>query len=250
MKSQLELNSKDSKPNIQRDIIAKLSLTGNLRYSELQNKDISSDLFNYHLKFLLSKGLIKKEGLKYSLSDLGRRLVADNFNINLKGYVTENFRVCVLTAIFKKDENGFRIINQKRLVQPFIGNKGILGSQIHKTEGIFEAASRTALIETNLVVDPTKWKYLGMFRSITYIKDDYFHDIFYNLVVTDDYEGEVQNTVYGENYFVNLDTAIKDEKSSFTPFDAIVKYYEDVQKKNNIFQKIDFKEQTYHLDSF
>ena len=64
--------------SIQRDIISRLKNADTLRYSQLKpNQEIPNDLYNYHLKKLLSDGLVEKLDTGYRLSPQGKRHVAD-----------------------------------------------------------------------------------------------------------------------------------------------------------------------------
>ena len=48
-------------PNdVQKKILIKLLSSDQLKYSKIKPNNIANDLFNYHLQFLLKKGLIKK----------------------------------------------------------------------------------------------------------------------------------------------------------------------------------------------
>ena len=62
---------------IQNHIVSRLKNAKMLRYSELQQKGVPNDLFNYHLQFLVKKGYLNRSDDGYSLSELGVRHVAD-----------------------------------------------------------------------------------------------------------------------------------------------------------------------------
>lgn len=55
------------KRDIQSEILSKLLTAETLRYSEARPENVESDLYNYHLKFLIQKGLVEKNDNGYSL---------------------------------------------------------------------------------------------------------------------------------------------------------------------------------------
>jgi ADP-ribose pyrophosphatase YjhB (NUDIX family) len=61
---------------IQKDILRKLSKADTLRYSELRPKDVEGNLFMYHRALLVNQGLIKKKEDGYTLTSVGKNLVA------------------------------------------------------------------------------------------------------------------------------------------------------------------------------
>jgi hypothetical protein len=111
------------KSTIQNKIISRLKNASSLKYSELQPKNIPNDLFNYHLQFLVKKGLINKDGSRYSLSKSGIKYVADvTKDTNISGEIL--FKVNPVMILCRKEKGKIQVLNQLRKSQPSYGKKG------------------------------------------------------------------------------------------------------------------------------
>lgn len=82
---------------IQNHILSKLKNAKSLRYSDMQLEKIPNDLYNYHLQFLVKKGLVNKLNDGYCLSELGIKHVADPYPTN--DAITSLFKINVITIV-------------------------------------------------------------------------------------------------------------------------------------------------------
>ena len=205
---------------IQNHILSKLKNAKSLRYSELQPEKVPNDLFNYHLQFLVKKGFVyklktDKQGEGYGLSQAGIKYVADPFVTSSKQEdgpeITSLFKVNVITVVSRIHEGCLQILNQLRTSQPSYGKIGIPGGVVRKGEFIEEAATRKLKVETGL---NAQFRLVGMQRRIMYKNDgsgELFSDVYFPVAYTDEYSGELIDTEYGKNSWVDIDEAIKNE---------------------------------------
>lgn len=201
---------------IQNAIISRLKDADTLRYSELQDKTIPNDLFNYHLQFLVKKGLIEKSTNGYKLSSTGIKLVADPFTISTNN--TNFFKFNVITIVSRIRNGKIEVVNQLRKSNPSYGKTGVTGGVIQKGELIEEAATRKLFQETGL---KAKFKLIGINRRILYKDNELFSDILFPIAYANKYEGDlVEHTRYGDNFWTPINEAIKNDSN---PFDSIKK---------------------------
>jgi hypothetical protein len=204
--------SKELTP-IQNHIISKLKNAKTLRYSEMQPDKVPNDLYNYHLQFLVKKGLVWKLEDGYSLSSAGIKRVAD---INTsKDSLTSLFKINVITILVRKNGKKIEVLNQIRKSNPSYGKVGVMGGVVRKGEMTEDAATRKLKQETGLVAD---FKIVGCERRVMYKEGELFSDTLFPIAVADKYSGELINTEFGENLWVSLDQAIKNESD---PYDSI-----------------------------
>lgn len=201
---------------IQNHIISKLKNAKSLRYSELQQKGVPNDLFNYHLQFLVKKGFLNKIEDGYELSDIGVKHVAD-FNPIDDKHSANLFKVNVLTVVSRVHDGKIQILNQIRKSNPSFGKVGVMGGVVRKGETMEDAATRKLKVETGL---DAEFKIICMMRRFMYIKGDLFSDVFFPIAYSDSSSGElIADTDFGHNMWVDIDDAIKNESAEF---DSIV----------------------------
>ncbi len=204
--------SKELTP-IQNHIISKLKNAKTLRYSEMQPTKVPNDLYNYHLQFLVKKGLVWKLEDGYSLSPAGIKRVADINTSN--DSLTSLFKVNVITILYRKVGKKIEILNQIRKSNPSYGKVGVMGGVVRKGELTEVAATRKLKQETGLITD---FKIVGCERRIMYKEGELFSDVLFPIAVADEYSGELINTDFGDNLWVPIDQAIKNESD---PYDSI-----------------------------
>jgi 8-oxo-dGTP pyrophosphatase MutT (NUDIX family) len=206
--------------DIQNGIISKLKNAKTLRYSELWNKKIPNDLFNYHLQFLVKKGFLNKNTKGYGLSDTGIKLVADPFK-QQNDSITSLFKINVITIVSRKVNGKLEILNQIRKSNPSYGKVGIPGGVVLKGELIEPAATRKLMQETGLRAD---FKIVGCERRIMYKNGEIFSDVMFPIAYTDKSEGElIVDSNFGHNMWVPIDKAIKNESLPYDSLQSIVK---------------------------
>jgi ADP-ribose pyrophosphatase YjhB (NUDIX family) len=198
---------------IQNRIVSRLKNAKMLRYSELQQKGVPNDLFNYHLQFLVKKGYVNRTDDGYSLSDLGVKHVADFNSATDDGGTANMFKVNVLTVLSRMHNGKIQILNQIRKSNPSYGKVGIMGGVVRKGESIEDAATRKLKIETGL---EAIFNVVGTQRRIMYVKGELFSDVIFPIAYSDEYEGElIEDSEYGHNMWVDIDDAIKNESAEF-----------------------------------
>lgn len=212
---------------IQNHIVSRLKNAKILRYSELQQRNVPNDLFNYHLQFLVKKGFIDRFEDGYALSKLGIKHVAD-FNPATNDSGTSNlFKVNVLTVLSRIHNKKIQILNQVRKSNPSYGKIGIMGGVVRKGESVEDAATRKLKIETGL---EATFKIIGTQRRIMYIKGELFSDVIFPIAYSDECEGELlENTEYGKNMWVDIDEAIKNESTEFDSIKCLVKVLKSIK---------------------
>lgn len=202
---------------IQNHIMSKLKNAKSLRYSELVPEyKVQNDLFNYHLQFLVKKGFVDRLGDEgYALSEVGIKHVADPIVADSK-IITSLFKSNVITIVSRVVDGKIEILNQIRKSNPSYGKVGVMGGVIWKGENTLTAASRKLTQETGLEAE---FRLVGIERRIMYVQDELFSDLFFPIAYSDTVTGgELQSTEFGENMWVSIDQAIKNESN---PFDSI-----------------------------
>jgi hypothetical protein len=197
---------------IQNRIISKLKNAAVLRYSELQQKGIPNDLFNYHLQFLVKKGLVSRSENGYALGNAGIKHVADPDLASEDEKIASTFKVNVITLVSRIQKGKIEILNQVRTSHPSFGKIGAMGGIVRKGEAIEIAATRKLKTETGL---DAKFKILGIERRMMYVKNELFSDILFPIAYADHSGGELIVTEFGRNMWVPIDDAIRHESNDF-----------------------------------
>lgn len=209
---------------IQNHILSKLKNAKSLRYSDLQPDKVPNDLFNYHLQFLVKKEYVKKLDEGYSLAPKGIKHVADPIPEGTA--ITSLFKVNVITIVSRITKGKIEILNQVRKSNPSYGKVGVMGGVVLKGELIEPAAKRKLEQETGLSAD---FKLVGCERRIMYKDGEIFSDVMFPIAYADEYEGELKDTQFGENKWVSIDEAIKNESAEYDSIPGIKKALEAVK---------------------
>lgn len=214
---------------VQNSIMSKLKNAKSLRYSELQPKKMPNDLFNYHLQFLVKKGFLNKKASSYSLSEKGIKHVADPYPTTAMPQITSLFKVNVLTVVSKIIDGKIHILNQLRKSNPSYGKVGVMGGVVLKGETIEDAATRKLKVETGL---SAKFKLVGIHRRMMYVKDELFSDVYFPIAYSDKAAGMlIKETDYGENMWVEINQAIKNESAKFDSITSLVPVLKAIKSK-------------------
>lgn len=193
--------------SIQRDIISRLKNADTLRYSQLKpNQEVPNDLYNYHLKKLLSDGLVEKLDTGYRLSPKGKRHVADAHHSSDQS--DRLFKFNALLVVTKELDGELYVLNQRRTSQPSYGIVGIPGGTILKSEPLLEGAARKLSQETGL---EGTFCYLGTERRIVYENDQLFSDVLFPFCICNTPIGDPLTTEFGENFWVPISQAISND---------------------------------------
>ena len=212
------MDRKNRTESIQDHIISKLKNADVLRYADLCPEGAPNDLFNYHLQHLVKKGLLIKEKSKYRLSALGLKYVADPHTSN-QSPLDALFKVNVITIVSRMKDGKIEILNQIRKSNPSYGKIGVMGGVVLKGELLEEAGSRKLKQETGL---DAEFKILGCERRIMYKSGELFSDVLFPISYADKYSGElIEDTDFGHNMWVPINTAIKNESAEFDSIKSI-----------------------------
>ncbi len=202
---------------IQNHIIAKLKNAKTLRYAEMQPDKVPNDLFNYHLQFLVKKGLVTKSDEGYALSETGIKHVADPYPQN--DAITSLFKINVITIVSRVTDGTLEILNQLRTSNPSYGKVGVMGGVVFKGEPIEEAATRKLKQETGL---DAQFRIVGCERRIMYKSGELFSDVMFPIAYADSSAGELlPDTDFGHNMWLPVDEAIKNESAEFDSIKSI-----------------------------
>jgi ADP-ribose pyrophosphatase YjhB (NUDIX family) len=233
------------KSDIQNQIISRLKNADILKYSELQPKNIPNDLFNYHLQFLVKKGFLNKTTKGYSLSKTGIQYVADAKSLNSKTNQIL-FKVNPIMILSRLEKGKIQILNQVRKSHPSYGKKGVPGGVLRKGESMEDAASRKFKAETGL---DANFKIIGMMRRFMFVENELFSDVFFPIMYSKKYSGTLVNTEYGDNAWVSIDEAIKNEYAQFDSIACLPKVLRTI-KKGTISQVSFFYEEDTQVGNF
>lgn len=199
---------------VQNHIISQLKNADTKRFTDLRPEGIENDRYNYHLRFLIKKGLITKTPHGYSLTSTGERYVADVFHTS--DQAQRLFKINVITIVSRRTEQGIEILNQERHSQPSYGKIGVMGGTILKGEPLLDGARRKLQNETGLQAE---FRLVGHERRLRYRNDELFSDVLFPICYADESSGTLTDTEYGHNFWVPIDQAILHEQD---PHDSIV----------------------------
>lgn len=204
------------KRDIQQEILTKLVRSPGLKYSEARPGRVENDLFNYHLQFLVSKGLVAKDKDLYSLTDDGKYLVNYSKPINPLGETIDRFKINVLTIVLDVHQGNTMVLNQLRKRHPFFGHTGIMGGPVNLGESCESAAKRKLQSETGLLAE---FKTLGVVRNTSWdTEKEVFSDIFFVPCLATSWSGTLKKkTAFGENKWVTISEAINNESQISAP---------------------------------
>lgn len=230
--------------SVQDYIISKLKNADTLRYRDLRPVETPNDLFNYHLKALVSKGVVDKKSDGYSLSHKGHEYVADVYHTS--DQANRLFKINVITIVSRMADRGLEILTQERHSQPSFGLVGVMGGTILKGEALTEGASRKLEQETGLVAE---FRLVGFERRRLYKNNKLFSDVLFPICYADTYDGElIETTDFGWNYWEKIDQAIVNDTRPFDTIPAIPKVLR-VVKDGSINNLPLFYDETVQKDS-
>ncbi len=190
---------------IQKSIIEKLIFNPQLRFSQLKGKDTSSDLFTYHLKKLLGKKVIKKEGKHYTLTQKGRLYCQEFDSLTMAACR----RPQLLAMCVAQKDNKYLIT--KRAKTPFYGYSSFPVGKVQFGEATKQAAKRFFAEETGL---SGKFKQLGTIHEFNYNKEGkIIRDAYFFVFSVKHPQGQLKKlTSEGENYWQTEDEIKKTDK--------------------------------------
>ena len=182
---------------IQKHILEQLMSHETRRFSELRAEGVESNLFQYHLRHLITKKLVEKCNDGYRLAAAGL-YYSDRYSRVYKG---ERPQPKLITVVAVKDGAGKTLL-YKKLRQPWIDQLQMSAGKIHSGEMADAAARREIYEKVGVAVDDVR------FRSVVHVritKDDVTVSDFVAFVFTA-YGVEVSQ---GEGEWHDLETAAR-----------------------------------------
>ena len=130
---------------IQKEIMSRLTKAEFLRFSELKSEKIESNLFMYHLRQLMSHGLVEKTENGYQLTRLGKSYIDRS---TLETLVLRPQAKIITILAVQNNLNQWLVL--ERLHQPYLGYRGMPSGKVHYGEDLQQAAERELKEKTNL----------------------------------------------------------------------------------------------------
>jgi ADP-ribose pyrophosphatase len=131
--------------DLQKQILRQLLLKQTCRYRDIKPKEVEGNLFMYHLRRLISDGLVEKSSNRYQLTKAGLRFVDTVSLENLRPRIQPK----IATLLIVKNNSGQYLL-YRRSREPFFGKTGFPYGKIHLGETIAEAANRELQEKTGL----------------------------------------------------------------------------------------------------
>jgi len=181
---------------IDKAIILKLMFRDELSFSELWDKKIRSNKFNYHLKKLISQGYIEKIGTKYFLTSKAKELIA-YFNLGDLEIQKQPLAIIGIVLISKG-----KILLQKLTKEPFKDCYALVCGKLEFGEGIEKAAKRIAFEKTGYIIREPKLKAIVSLKTFEN-KELKYHHHFY-IVVPASFSGNLKDSLDRENKWIKI----------------------------------------------
>lgn len=136
---------------IQKNIVKTLVSLKHARFSELKPKQVESNLFMYHLKQLIKRGIVEKQDNGYILSTEGRMFV-DRANLDRLVFRVQPKIVSILAV--KSGKGNWLLL--ERLHEPHMNRIGFPSGKLHYGEKLEDAAVRELVEKAGLSNIPLK----------------------------------------------------------------------------------------------
>lgn len=184
-------------------ILRELLFHPTARFSELNRTALPNDHFNFHLKHLIEKGLIEKEGETYRLTTYGLE-VAGRLDVKTMRIVRQP-KVGVSIYVEKTIKGKKMLLLGTRLKDPIKGYVSSYTQKVRLGESIFETAKRCLLNETGLEAD---FEYAGEFRILRRIEGELIVDVLLTCFRAKNLHNEmISKTEESENKWVTIEEA-------------------------------------------
>lgn len=122
---------------IQRHILKKLSQHKSVRYADLKPARIEGNQFTYHLKTLITKGLVSKREHTYTLTTKGLHHATQ---VNFEHFFVRAQPKIVTLVVCTNTHGEYLLYTRSK--QPFLGKVGFPYGKIHLGEHVSDAAAR------------------------------------------------------------------------------------------------------------
>jgi len=224
-----EIKQKADEIDVRKQILGKFMYNKSMKYNQLREK-ISSNKFNYHLKLLLSEGVIEHKEDIYSLSPKGVQLIS-----SLDGIKIEDKRKPIVCA-FVMAKKGEKILVNERGKQPFMGFIGIPGGKLDYGNLLPQQAAQELLEETGISAKKFELKLITNYRTFDEDKKEQTHHVIGFFFLATGLSGTLkEEDREGRNMFITLSQAKKMKR--YPDFDFFVKTL--LESKTLVFKEAD-----------
>ncbi len=223
---------------VQMQILRELIFHPKSKFSQLNIAGITNDHFSYHIKVLIEKGLVKKEGNKYSLTTKGKMFSSKMDTSNMTTEKQPKVSVLVRPILIKGNKKYYAV--QQRLKEPYYGYYGFMTGKVKWGEKILEAGARELDEEMGLHGDMSldfELHEMVYDKEGNMLEDKYFHCM--TVIIKEDTlrikdEG-CQNSWMTKKQFMEISPKYHNEVEIFNWFEN--------RERDNI-------EQTYFIEGF
>lgn len=224
------------------------SATGGLRYRDMKPPGIESDLYNYHLQYLVKRGYITKEKGLYYLDATAKKYLIEFGELD-RGLERRNFKMASLCVVFREGTSEPEVLYQVRGRQPMAGQRGLVGGGIRRGESATAAAQRVLKQKSGLQGD---FRLLGLMRKFRFDSHDQLYmDILYHLCVCTNATGELSlKNDFGEQYWVSIDEAAQIEREEVMGSSQLAEVLDQLKRTPPADLPLFYIEETYHHDIF
>lgn len=182
-----------------------------LRFSELRPADVESDLFNYHLKQLVSAGHVEKLDAGYRLTKAGKEFLVDA--APLENGLPPRLKIAAMCLVSRVNSAGqLEMLYQKRKREPHLGSMVMVAGGIRRGEPVLAAARRRLKEEAGLSAD---FVWVGTLRKLRKRPSSNFvwSDITYHICAAQNVSGEPADTPFGTHEWVSPERAAELEST-------------------------------------
>ena len=218
---------------VQKQILSQLIFNPCFPFSKLKSKEVEGNLFIYHLKQLITEGLVQKtsDG-KYELN-LEGKIYTDK--LSLKTF-KPRIQPKIATLIVCQNNQGEYLL-YKRKRQPFLELVGFPYGKIHLEETTLQAAQRELEEKTGLSAN---LKHLGEVYLTTFKDQQLLSQMLCHIFFTEDLKGRLKQSFEAGECFWGKIESFKPEEL----IPGVLDVYKLIKSPSNF---LFFQEFTYHL---
>ena len=181
--------------HIQKSIVYDLAFAESLRFSDLKPDELENKAFTYHLKKVISAGLVEKlpDGT-YTLTPEGRRV--GKGALKKQSRMIDRAYSLLLMAVRRKSDGAWLLY--KRQTQPLLGLTGFMQAQPVAEADARDTAQKTCLEQTGIETEFTVQGhgYLRVYRQQSL--ESFIH---FTLLIAETDQTELPETAESAGYF-------------------------------------------------